>query len=733
MPRRPAACPSAASSSVVFALPSTDPAAPSAGTSAASQQQKHWPYPAARRDDSIIDTLHGQRIADPYRWLENANSTETKTFVEAENKVAMDYLKQDSRREVYKQTFDQIGNVDQILSIIKKSRYYFTSGSFKDRKNKLTIYRQKSLDAKRELFFDVDIAHKDGTQFLFSHGYSMNGKFINYVGGKEYSQTTIRVVCAEDVEGLCKDKGHAPDVIEGAADWVEWLDDVGFFYTVSCAAILPRLPKDSGEQAPSGTDASASPGEMLYYHAIGTPQSADQLIFQASDSDTYVSSVDYSTDGKWAIVSFDSNGVITPWMLPLDPTKKALPKKPALRRLVNDSKNSYSYIAASAATHGSRLYFVANKGKPQSKVVAYDMNAPNGGFVDVIPASSKYIIEGASGITSNYMLVRSIEGGVSKLAVHELGTDKSVRNTLLPVGVVNSVWTQPRDGEVFLICNSLLYPQIIYRYDFATNALSVVRRSAIAGFDASAFEVRQVSVKDKKGASFPMTIAARKGIKLDGSHPTLMLAREGPPQSYLPQFTDSGFFFMKHFHGVLAIPYLSNVAPPTSSQSGNAPQHNYQPDIDRLERATHYLEKQGYTKPALLAVQGEGDGGTVVAAAESAEGYVRVNMGDPSKKRDFDTMRQYSPLHHVSANRTYPAMLLMAPADPEGKGASWHSYKMAAELQHKLPSNPRPLMLREYPGPSDQYSLSLTLVPSKDMLFDTLSFIAVSLGLQCRA
>ncbi|RKP24119.1 prolyl oligopeptidase, partial [Syncephalis pseudoplumigaleata] len=700
-----------------------------------------WPYPAARRDDSIIDTLHGQRIADPYRWLETANSTETKAFVEAENKVAMDYLKQDSKREAYKQTIDQIHKADQILGIGKRPNYYFMGGSFNGRLDKLTVYRQKSVDAEREHFFDVDAFYKNGTQFLRTYDYSYAGRFFSYVGGSAKGEYTICLVCAEDVEGLCKDKGYAPDVIEGAVDLVEWMkDDVGFFYT--------RLPKGSGEQASSGTDASASQGEMLYYHAIGTPQSADQLIFQASDSTSSISSVDLSTDSSRLVVTTEKSGISTPWAAQLDQDSKGVPQKPALRKLVNDSKNSYSY----AAHKGSRLYFVVNKGKPQSKVVAYDMNAPNGGFVDVIPASSKYIIEGASGIASNYTLVHYAHDGISTAAIHELATGKHVRNIPLPVGIASTVLGRTRCSEVFISLKTPLDPQTIYRYDFASNTLSLFHKTKLPGFDASEFEVRQVSVTGKKGTSFPMIIAARKGIKLDGSHPAL-LRTFLPSGSWLtPWISHLEVIFVKHFHGVLAFPYLSNVAPPASGQGGNAPQHNYQPDIDRLERATHYLEKQGYTKPALLAVQGEGDGGTVVAAAvnqapdrfgcavtamgfmdllryrqSSAEGYVRVNMGDPSKKRDFDTMRQYSPLHHVSANRTYPAMLLMAPADPEGKGASWHSYKMAAELQHKLPNNPRPLMLRVHPSTSNLYSLSKAY--SEDMLLDTLSFIATSLGL----
>ncbi|RKP22683.1 peptidase S9A, N-terminal domain-containing protein [Syncephalis pseudoplumigaleata] len=432
MPRRPAACPSTASSSVVSALPSTDPAAPSAGTSAASQQQQHWPYPAARRDDSIVDTLHGQRIADPYRWLETANSTETKAFVEAENKVAMDYLKQDSRQAAYKQTISQLQSYDVVRYIRKKPNYYFISYSATGVNGLSDIYRQQTLNGKQELFIDKNTLSKNGTLFVGAFEHSLSGKFLAYSTGLSPQDTTIRVVCAEDVEDLCKDKGHTTDVVRGGTSFsITWThDERGFFYVKSA--------KPSDKQASS--DANAGPGNALYYHRVGTQQSQDQLIL-SSEIAGRIATIDISSDGKWLMVNLDKKGAISVWAASIDEGGKGVPQKPSFRKLADTGEGSYSYIG----THGGRFYFTVSEGIPQSKVVAYDTNAPNDGFVDVLTVKDGQRISSAYVIARNHILVQYFQGSVSTLAVYKMGTDSHVRDIKLPPGMVNFILTQQQE------------------------------------------------------------------------------------------------------------------------------------------------------------------------------------------------------------------------------------------------------------------------------------------------
>ncbi|RKP22898.1 prolyl oligopeptidase, partial [Syncephalis pseudoplumigaleata] len=698
-----------------------------------------WPYPAARRDDSIIDTLHGQQIADPYRWLENANSTETKAFVEAENKVAMDYLKQDSKQAAYKQTIGQLKSYDEVRYIRKRPNYYFTNIQVKEDKKRFRIYRQKTLKGKKELFLELGAPDQDGPFYVGNPKHSPTGKFLVYSIGPYPHNTITRVACAEKVKGLCEDKGHTTDVIEGpSAFHITWShDDRGFFYTKSV--------KPSDKQASS--DANAGPGNALYYHRLGTQQSQDQLISLPPGIAGWISAVDLSSDGNWLMISLNNNSTTSLWVAPMDQNSKGVPQKPSFRKLADTGEGSYSYIG----THGSRLYFLTHWSTSQSKVVAYDVNAPNGQFVDVFTARNGHEITGAYAFARNHILVGYIQGGISTLAVYEMGTGKHVRDIPLPVGMVYSVWAQPEDGEVFFGCESLLNPETIYRYDFASEALSTINEAKVSGFDAAAFEVRQVSVAGKNGASFPMFIAARKGIQLDGSHPAMIsaLPRNGP--TYAPWFNNLGGVFMQHFRGIYVLASIDYVPPGDSGSDKKNGQHQFQHDIDNIKSASAYLAQHKYTKPALLTVHGTSAEATAVAAAvnqapdqfgcaliergvmdlsrlprDDRDFTLQHPFGNPAKKEDFDRMLKYSPLQNIDDNRTYPAMLLITNTDPF-HNVPWHSYKMAAELQHKLPKNPRPLMLREYSIGNNWSAYHST------RLADMLSFIATSLGLKQNA
>ncbi|RKP22819.1 prolyl oligopeptidase [Syncephalis pseudoplumigaleata] len=652
----------------------------------------------------------------------------------------MDYLKQDSRQAAYKQTAGQFQEHKEMNYIHKRPNYYFTSMPTKGSNSRSsTIYRQKTLNGQKEHFFNMVQPFEDGPLIAGNSVHSPSGKFLAYAPDSKSTVIAIRVVCAEDVEGLCKDKGPTADVVQGdinvPAAWTH--DDRGFFYT--------KAVKPSDKQASS--DANAGYSNALYYHRLGTQQSQDQLISLPPGTAGRIISVDLSSDGKWLMLSIGGNGTTSLWVASMDQDSKGVPQKPSFRKLANTGNDIYSHIG----TYGSRFYFIVNIGIPQSKVVAYDTNAPNDGYVDVFTAKDGHEISSAYAIARNHILVQYFQGGISTLAVYEMGTGKHVRDIELPLGSVKNIWAQPDDGEVFFSHESLLSPQTVYRYDFASNALSTISEAKISGFDASAFEVRQVSVAGKNGASFPMFIAARKGIQLDGSHPAMISILPASEMWYTPWFIYTGSAFMKHFRGVLALIRTNNGPPGDSGADKKNGQQPFQRSIDNIKSASAYLAQHNYTKPALLTVHGTSAEATVVAAAvnqapdqfgcalieDGTLDLLRLSQqdqsiplqqpfGDPAKKEDFDRMLQYSPLQHVDGNRHYPAMLLTTSQGNTGV-PSWHSYKMTAELQHKLPKNPRPLMLREYSFGDNWMAYQST------SMADMLSFIATSLGLKQNA
>ncbi|RKP22961.1 prolyl oligopeptidase [Syncephalis pseudoplumigaleata] len=651
----------------------------------------------------------------------------------------MDYLKQDSKWEA-----DQLKSYDVVRSIHKKPNYYFTNIQVKEDKEHYRIYRQKTPNGKKELFLELGASDQDGPFYVGNPMHSPTGKFLAYFTGPNLRETTTRVACAEKVKGLCEDKGHTADVIEGRPAFdITWShDDRGFFYT--------QLGRPRGKQASS--NASAYHGAPLYYHRLGTQQSQDQLISLPPEAEGWISSVDISSDGNWLMLSLRGDSTTSLWVAPMNQNSKGVPQKPSFRKLANMGEGNYSYIA----THGSRLYFIVNESRPRSKVVAYDMNAPNDGLVDVAIARDGHEISSAYAIARNHILVKYIQGSVSTLAIYEMGTNKHVRDIKLPLGSVKNIWTRPDDGEVFFSHDSMLNPQTIYHYDFASNATSTISEAKLPGFDASAFEVRQVSVAGKNGASFPMFIAARKGIQLDGSHPTLISTVSISGTWYTPWFSNLGGAFMKHFRGIYVLTHVDYVPPGDSGADKKNGQHQFVQNIDNIKSASAYLAQHNYTKPALLTVHGANAEATAVAAAvnqapnqfgcaliekgimdlsrlprDDRDFTLQQPFGNPAKKDDFGLMLKYSPLQNIDDNRTYPAMLFITNTEPF-HNVPWHSYKMVAQLQHKLPNNPRPLMLREM-GDPDKDSFSGWRARRTAARADMLSFVATSLGLKQNA
>ncbi|RKP22724.1 hypothetical protein SYNPS1DRAFT_25424, partial [Syncephalis pseudoplumigaleata] len=217
----------------------------------------------------------------------------------------------------------------------------------------------------------------------------------------------------------------------------------------------------------------------------------------------------------------------------------------------------------------------------------------------------------------------------------------------------------------------MLNPQTVYHYNFATDARSTISEARLPGFDASAFEVRQVSVAGKNGASFPMFIAARKGIQLDGSHPTLVSPLSVSVPWYTPWFSNLGGAFMKHFRGIYVLASIDYVPPGNSGSDKKNGQQPFQHDIDNIKSASAYLTQHKYTKPELLTAYGGSIEGTAVAAAvnqapnqfgcaviedslldlsrltrEALSRFWPQPFGNPEKKEDFDRMIKTSPLQH---------------------------------------------------------------------------------------
>ncbi|KAI9591752.1 prolyl oligopeptidase, partial [Syncephalis fuscata] len=664
--------------SVIPPEPAKSSQTASAKNTPSKSGQADWKYPIVRRDQSVVETIHGHKIADPYRWLEDTKSNETKAFVKDQNKLTDSYLSRNSQRDAYTSAVrvTELSSRDWMSAPVKAGNYYFTF--YQSNSDNLSIlYKQKSLNAEKTVFLDPNQWDKNNPVTLNRDLFSNSGKYFGYIirkSGNDWG--TIRVRCVED-SPHCK-------AGQDATDEVKWLklfdiawshDELGFFYT--------RYPEPSGGDKAANTKTSSRENAKVYYHRLGTQQSSDQLIVEYPEAPTYNTFALTSDDGRWLVIRVtDNKRNEDVWMARMG-KDGSVPKNITFNKIANDMNGYHNYIT----NVGDRFYFYSDKNAPRSK-----------GFIDLIPQHEKDILNDAYPVGGDYLLLNYMKDAKNVLSIHQLSTGKKI---------------------LFFSVQSFLSRGTIYRYDAKSNTLSVVNELKTPGFNPEEFETRQVFVKSKDNVEFPMFITARKGISLDKSHPTILFSDGSSSQSQKPQFNTLWGVFLKHFNGIVAVANIRGGGEYGSEWRKDGMLQKKQNTFDDFQSAAKYLSEQGYTKPSLLTLQ-------VTTAANQAPELLDA-IGNPDVKSDFEYLLRYSPLHNVNANKTYPALLLNTP-DQLDFIATLHSYKLAAELQYKLPKNPNPLMLRIIEN-YEANGLSIAAVQVAQTV-DKLSFMAISLNLK---
>ncbi|KAI9596043.1 prolyl oligopeptidase [Syncephalis fuscata] len=667
-----------------------------------------WTYPTVRRDESVKETLHGNEVADPYRWLEEPDSEETKAFVDAENAVTTAYLNRCQEREAYKNALTKVYDYEKMGTPFKHGDHYYVFHNSGLQAQSI-LYQQKSVDGERTVFFDPNTLEKDGTAALSTYSFSESGKLFGYAISRSGSDwVTIHVRCAEDGP-----QGKAGEDLVDEIQWAKFTgvvwshDELGFFYL--------RYPEPNVGKDKAGTETGSNQNATTYYHRLGTPQSEDQIITALPEFPDQMPHAVITDDGRWLLMSISEScdPVNKLWFARLDEGGR-VPQQLTFNKVVDNFDARYSYIT----NDGDRFYLITNANAPRYKVVTYDLAAPEQGFVDLIPQHEKDVLETAEVVAGNHLCLHYLKDVKTALYIHRLETGEKICDIPIPIGTIVESAGRRKDQEYFFKFLSYLNPGVIYRYDFTTNALSTFYKTSLTGFDGDEFETREVFVKSKDGVSFPMFITVRKGVTLDGSHPTLLYGYGGFSISIQPAFSPSWVTFLKHFKGVVAIANIRGGGEYGEAWHQDGMLHKKQNVFDDFQSAAQYLCTEGYTKPGLLSIKGGSNGGLLVAACVNqapelfgcglaAVGVMdmlrfhkftighawKSDYGNPDVKEDFEYILRYSPLHNVCSNKTYPALLLTT-SDHDDRVVPLHSYKLIAELQHKLAMNPNPLMIR---------------------------------------
>ncbi|GLT74399.1 hypothetical protein SLA2020_462020 [Shorea laevis] len=643
------------------------------GSPSALDQPLH--YPLARRDESVVDDYHGVKISDPYRWLEDPDSEETKEFVQKQVELCESILKKCQVREKLREKITKLFDHPRYDAPFKRGNKYFYSHNTGLQAQDV-IYVQNSLDGEPEVLLDPNVLSEDGTVSLHTISVSKDAKYLAYgLSSSGSDWETIKVMRVED-------KAVEPDTLLWVKfSGISWThDNKGFFYG--------RYPApQEGEKIDAGTETSSNLYHELYYHFLGTDQSEDILCWRDAENPKFTFDGNVTDDGQYLLLDIQES---------CDPVNKlyycdmsALPEglegfrgKDSLLpfvKLVDQMDALYMQIA----NDGTKFAFRTNKDAPRYKLVRVDLKEPSN-WIDVIPEAKKDVLESAVAVN----------------------------------GTVDGISARREDNMFFIHFSSFLTPGIIYQCNLGDGVsdMEIFREISVPGFDRTEFDVTQVFVSSKDGTKIPMFIVGRKNVSLDGSHPCLLYGYGGFFLSITPSFSVSRIVLAKHLGAFFCIANIRGGGEYGEEwhKAGSLPRK--QNVFDDFISAAEYLISAGYTQPKNLCIEGGSNGGLLIGACINqrpdlfgcALAHVGVmdmlrfhkftighawtcEFGCSDNEEEFHWLIKYSPLHNVrrpweqnpAQPSQYPYTMLLT-ADHDDRVVPLHSLKLLATMQHVL-------------------------------------------------
>lgn len=674
-------------------------------------------YPQTAKG-KVVDSYFDNKIADPYRWLEDDRSKETEAWVKAQNKVTFDYLATIPYRETIKQKLAASWNYEKISAPFKEGKYtYFYKND--GLQNQYVLYRQLD-DGSSEVFLDPNTFSADGTTSLAETSFSKDGSKLAYSiseGGSDW-----RKIIVIDVETKQKLETELVDV---KFSGISWFGNEGFYY--------------SSYDKPDGSELSAKTDQhKLYYHQLGTAQKNDPVIFGDTDTEKhrYVGA-SVTEDNKYllitAAVSTSGNKLFL----------KDLTKPDSALVTILDHTDSDTRLLDN---DGSKLYLVTNLNAPNKKVVTVDAVKPQPEYwVDLIP-HTEHVLSASTG--SGFIFAEYMVDAIAKVQQYDY-SGKLVRDVELPgVGSVGGFSGKKQDANLYYTFTNYTTAQTIYSFNPASGDSKVYSKSG-ANFDSENYVSEQVFYSSKDGTKVPMIISYKKGLKRDGTNPTILYGYGGFNVSLTPSFSIPNAVWLD-MGGVYAVPNLRGGGEYGKAWHQAGTQLQKQNVFDDFIAAAEYLEKQGYTSSNKLAIRGGSNGGLLVGAvmtqrpdlvkvALPAVGVMDMlryhtftagagwayDYGTSEQSQEmFDYLRGYSPVHNVKAGVSYPATMVTT-ADHDDRVVPAHSFKFAAELQAKdAGTNPQLIRIETNAGHGAGTPVSKQI----EQMADIFSFTLYNMG-----
>jgi prolyl oligopeptidase len=634
-------------------------------------------YPETKRGN-VVDDYFGTKVPDPYRWLEDDRSAEVEAWVEAENKVTFAHLDQIPYRAQVKERLTKLYNYPKFSPPWRRGEWFFFSKN-DGLQNQSVYYMQKGLNGTPEVLLDPNKFSADGTSRLGAFAMSRSGKHVLYgvsKGGSDWHDLYVLEVATRRV---------LPDRLE----WIKnsggsWFGDEGFYYS--------RYPAtEKGKELTTKNEFQA-----VYYHRLGQPQSADELVYEDKEHPQRFKNVRVTEDQRFGILSISERGKGKNGNA-LYFRELAKPGKdftPIVTEITNDR---FSVVD----NRGGKFLIQTDHGAPNGKVVLYDPSTK--AWTDVLPEKPEPL-EGA-GTAGGKLFATYLKDVTTRAYVYNLDGKLEHEVALPGLGTAGGFDGRSDDTFVFYTYTSFNSPPTIFKYDIASAKSSVFRTVEIPGFDPDKFEVRQVFFPSKDGTRVPMFITSRKGLVLNGQNPTILYAYGGFNITLNPNFSALRIALLEQ-GVVFASANLRGGGEYGEKWHQAGTKLKKQNVFDDFIAAAEYLIAQKYTSPSKLGIEGASNGGLLVGAVANQRPdlyravhqhagvmdmlrYHAFTIGwnwaadygrSDASESEFKALHAYSPIHNAKPGTKFPAILITT-ADHDDRVVPAHSFKYAAAVQ----------------------------------------------------